>query len=68
MVTTIRELFNEIGSTIDRLHHVRTYSKFPSDNDVSSDLSGDEIELDSMIMLGEHLCGKVILQDGSVTL
>ena len=61
--TIIRELFNETGSSIDRLRRVRTYSKFRSNNDVSNDPSGDEIELDSMIMLGDHLCSKVCKMD-----
>ena len=39
--TIIRELFNETGSSIDRLRRVRTYSKFPSNNDLYP--SGDEI-------------------------
>ena len=64
--TVIRELFNESGSSLDRLHHVRTYSKFPYAN--SNDHEAGDVELDSMIMLVDHVCGKVVMEGGCTTL
>ena len=56
--TVIRELFNESGSSLDRLRCVRTYSKFPDANSNDrEDLMAGEVELDSMIMLGDHVSG-----------
>ena len=67
--TVIRELFNESGSSLDRLRRVRTYSKFPDANcNDHEDLIAGEVELDSMIMLGDHFCGKVVMEDGCTTL
>ena len=48
---------------------VRTYCKFPDANSYDhEDLMAGEVELDSMVMLGDHVCGKVVMEDGCTTL
>ena len=67
--TVIRELFNESGSSLDRLRRVRTYSKFPDSNSNDhEDLMAGEVELDTWIMLGDNVCGKVVMEDRCTTL
>ena len=67
--TVIRELFNVSGSSLDRLRRVRTYSKFPDSNsNVHEDLMAGEVELDTWIMLGDNVCGKVVMEDRCTTL
>ena len=63
--SVIRELFNESGSSADRLRRVRVFSKFISDENELT--LPDDLELDEMIMLGDKVCGK-ITQDGSACL
>ena len=60
--SVVRELFNESGFSADRLRRVRAYIKFVSSD--NEDVQ-EELELDDMIMIGDTVCAKVPLKDGS---
>ena len=53
--TVVRELFNESGSSMDRLRRVRSYSKFVGTDVVDEPSMVDDIELDNMIILGDNV-------------
>ena len=45
------------------------HSKFPDANSNDhEDLMAGEVELDSMIILGDHVSGKVVMEDGCMNL
>lgn len=63
--SVVRELFNETGSSTDRLRRVRSYTKFLSTDESDIVDESDDIDLDNMIMLGDKVCAKVALSKGS---
>ena len=66
--TVVRELFNESGSSMDRLRRVRSYSKFVGTDVVDEPSMVEDVELDNMIMLGDNAGGNIMLDDGSTCL
>ena len=63
MSTVVHEFFNESGFSADRLRRVQVYSKFLCED--NEDIQ-EELELnDLMIMIGDLVCAKIPLKNGS---
>ena len=65
--SVVRMLFNQSweGASVDRLRRVRSYTKYLSPGEgAEQETESEELDLDEIIMIGDSVCGKVMMQGG----